>query len=131
MAAGRLAARRRSSACSTVPATALPAELAHPFFWAPFALIGEGGGAARHRRGIADGISPDYKQRPWTIDQLGKYEIRGTLGSGAMGTVYEGWDPIIERTRRDQDRPPAGRRRRSKRRRSSPASSARRRPPAG
>ena len=31
------------------------------------------------------------------IDQLGKYEIRGTLGKGAMGTVYEGWDPIIAR----------------------------------
>ncbi len=31
------------------------------------------------------------------IDQLGKYEIRSTLGKGAMGTVYEGWDPIISR----------------------------------
>jgi eukaryotic-like serine/threonine-protein kinase len=29
--------------------------------------------------------------------RLGKYEIRGTLGRGAMGTVYEGWDPIIHR----------------------------------
>ncbi len=28
---------------------------------------------------------------------LGKYEIRGTLGRGAMGTVYEGWDPAIAR----------------------------------
>jgi CHAT domain-containing protein len=25
----------------------LPAEIAHPFYWAPFALIGEGGGPAR------------------------------------------------------------------------------------
>ena len=31
------------------------------------------------------------------VDRLGKYEIRGTLGKGAMGTVYEGWDPIISR----------------------------------
>jgi serine/threonine-protein kinase len=28
---------------------------------------------------------------------LGKYEIRSTLGRGAMGVVYEGWDPIISR----------------------------------
>jgi serine/threonine protein kinase len=28
---------------------------------------------------------------------LGKYEIRGILGRGAMGTVYDGWDPIIFR----------------------------------
>ena len=28
---------------------------------------------------------------------LGKYEIRGTLGKGAMGTVYDGWDPAIAR----------------------------------
>ncbi|MCW3473888.1 serine/threonine-protein kinase [Limobrevibacterium gyesilva] len=29
--------------------------------------------------------------------KLGKYELRGTLGRGAMGTVYEGWDPMISR----------------------------------
>ena len=28
---------------------------------------------------------------------LGKYELRGTLGRGAMGTVYDGWDPRIDR----------------------------------
>ncbi len=32
-----------------------------------------------------------------TVDKLGKYEIKRQLGKGAMGTVYEGWDPIIER----------------------------------
>jgi serine/threonine-protein kinase len=32
-----------------------------------------------------------------TPDTLGKYEIRRTLGRGAMGVVYEGWDPIISR----------------------------------
>ncbi len=30
-------------------------------------------------------------------ETLGKYEIKRQLGRGAMGTVYEGWDPIIER----------------------------------
>jgi tRNA A-37 threonylcarbamoyl transferase component Bud32/class 3 adenylate cyclase len=40
--------------------------------------------------------------------RLGKYEIRRELGRGAMGIVYEGWDPSIERRvaiktiRRDQ-----------------------------
>ncbi len=28
---------------------------------------------------------------------LGKYEVRRELGRGAMGIVYEGWDPAIER----------------------------------
>src|SRR5580698_5906476 len=31
------------------------------------------------------------------VQTLGKYEIRGMLGRGAMGTVYDGWDPIIAR----------------------------------
>jgi eukaryotic-like serine/threonine-protein kinase len=32
------------------------------------------------------------------IKKLGKYEITGVLGKGGMGTVYQGVDPIIERT---------------------------------
>ena len=32
-----------------------------------------------------------------TIETLGKYEIKRPLGRGAMGIVYEGWDPIIAR----------------------------------
>src|SRR5512134_3921373 len=32
------------------------------------------------------------------ITTLGKYEIRRELGRGAMGVVYEGYDPLIKRT---------------------------------
>ena len=30
-------------------------------------------------------------------ERLGKYEIRGILGKGAMGTVYDGYDALIDR----------------------------------
>jgi len=33
-----------------------------------------------------------------TLSKLGKYLIRRELGKGAMGIVYEGFDPVIERT---------------------------------
>ena len=32
------------------------------------------------------------------MNKLGKYQIRRILGRGAMGIVYEGFDPVIERT---------------------------------
>src|SRR4029453_3535290 len=31
-------------------------------------------------------------------ERLGKYPITGVLGQGAMGVVYKGYDPVIQRT---------------------------------
>ena len=81
----------------------LPAEIAHPFFWAPFAVIGEGGERAARKRRCPRSIAAARRtitaeaMRMETIETLGKYEIKRPLGRGAMGTVYEGWDPIIAR----------------------------------
>src|SRR5215475_11850446 len=32
---------------------------------------------------------------------IGRYEIRGVLGEGGMATVYEAWDPVLRRFKRE------------------------------
>jgi serine/threonine-protein kinase len=51
---------------------------------------------------IADRTSPGMAAMGTTHPQgfparLGKYELRREIGRGAMGVVFEGWDPSIER----------------------------------
>ncbi len=43
---------------------------------------------------MSDETSPDHRV-PTTI---GRYQITGTLGTGAMGAVYKAFDPLIKRT---------------------------------
>ena len=40
---------------------------------------------------------PPLRSAKPAMNKLGKYQIRRTLGKGAMGVVYEGFDPVIER----------------------------------
>ncbi|WP_431280524.1 protein kinase domain-containing protein [Humitalea sp. 24SJ18S-53] len=44
------------------------------------------------------------------FETVGKYEIRGRLGAGAMGVVLDAWDPVIERRAalKILKKPPAG-----------------------
>src|SRR4051812_16384546 len=48
---------------------------------------------ARYRMGMP----PLYHLRVSELKQLGRYEIKGVLGKGAMGLVYDGLDPQLNR----------------------------------
>ncbi len=36
--------------------------------------------------------------KPKISEKIGKYQVKGTLGAGAMGEVYRGWDPLLARS---------------------------------
>lgn len=43
------------------------------------------------------GVSADITNDSGSIENLGRYKVVGVLGKGAMGTVYKGIDPAIDR----------------------------------
>lgn len=51
--------------------------------------------AAARGRAMSDEKTPTREEVPATI---GRYQITGTLGFGAMGAVYKAFDPLIKRT---------------------------------
>lgn len=46
---------------------------------------------------IADSSTPIYIDQTEKLTHLGRYQVTGTLGKGAMGLVYKGIDPAINR----------------------------------
>ena len=46
---------------------------------------------------ISERTSPGMAAMGGAPQQIGKYELQREIGRGAMGVVYEGWDPTIER----------------------------------
>lgn len=45
-----------------------------------------------------DGASRVHEQQNPTRERIGRYELRREVGRGAMGIVYEAWDPRLKRT---------------------------------
>ena len=49
------------------------------------------------RDALADAVAEDRPVGGAAPERVDRYEVRGSIGRGAMGSVYEGWDPDLER----------------------------------
>lgn len=70
------------------PHDSLPPEAGPALDSQPLPLLATPDAAASNDRGHA-------RARP---QHIGRYEVRSTLGSGGLGQVFEGWDPLLSRT---------------------------------
>ncbi|MDE2503948.1 MAG: serine/threonine protein kinase, partial [Burkholderiales bacterium] len=46
---------------------------------------------------LAPGLESEVERRP-TISHIGRYALKGLIGEGGLGQVYEAWDPLLSRT---------------------------------
>jgi serine/threonine protein kinase len=47
--------------------------------------------------GVKDAHLDEFPETPTHPRHIGPYEVRGCLGSGGTGVVYDGWDPLLNR----------------------------------
>jgi serine/threonine-protein kinase len=89
----------------SLPPESIPAESLPPGgHWLPMDSVPSGmdsappeGGADLGADSLPAPVDATVEQQP-TLSQVGRYALKGLLGSGGLGQVHEAWDPLLSRT---------------------------------